>query len=95
MCADVPNIAAASSLQFALTDIATEFKRATGHDVRLAFGSSGNFRRQIADGAPFELFLSADAGYADALVREQRTLGPRASSTRWAGWRCSSRPVRR
>jgi molybdate transport system substrate-binding protein len=74
--ADVPTIAAASSLQFALTDIATEFKRETGRDVRLAFGSSGNFRRQIADGAPFELFLSADAGYADALVREQRTLGP-------------------
>jgi molybdate transport system substrate-binding protein len=74
--ADVPNIAAASSLQFALTDIAAEFKRASGHEVRLAFGSSGNFRRQIADGAPFEVFLSADAGYADALVREQRTIGP-------------------
>ena len=74
--ADIPKIAAASSLQFALTDIATEFKRASGHDVRLAFGSSGNFRRQIADGAPFEVFLSADAGYAEALVREQRTSGP-------------------
>jgi molybdate transport system substrate-binding protein len=72
--ADVPNIAAAASLQFALTDIAAAFRRATGHDVRLSFGSSGNFRRQIADGAPFELFLSADTGYADALVRERRTV---------------------
>ena len=71
--ADVPNIAAAASLQFALTDVAAAFKRTTGHDVRLSFGSSGNLRRQIADGAPFELFLSADAGYADALVRERRT----------------------
>src|SRR5690348_8911508 len=71
--ADVPAIAAASSVQYALTDMANEFRRETGHEVRLAFGSSGNFRRQIADGAPFELFLSADEGYADALVGEKRT----------------------
>jgi molybdate transport system substrate-binding protein len=71
---DVPTIAAASSVQYALTDIAKQFRRDTGHDVRLAFGASGNLRRQIADGAPFELFLSADEGYVDALVREQRTL---------------------
>lgn len=73
--ADVPNVAAASDLQFALADLAVAFKDATGDDLRLSFGSSGNFRRQIADGAPFELFLSADAAYADALVREQRTVG--------------------
>jgi len=60
-------------MQYALTDIAGAFRRETGHDVRLAFGSSGNLRRQIADGAPFELFLSADEGYVDALVREKRT----------------------
>jgi molybdate transport system substrate-binding protein len=72
--ADVPTIAAASSVQYALTDIAAEFRRETGRDVRLAFGASGNLRRQIADGAPFELFLSADEGYADALVRDKRTL---------------------
>jgi molybdate transport system substrate-binding protein len=74
--ADVPNIAAAASLQFALTDIAAEFQRESGHSVRLAFGASGNLRRQIADGAPFEVFLSADTGYAEALVREGRTVGP-------------------
>jgi len=73
--ADVPNVAAASDLQFALPDIAAAFMRATGREVRLSFGSSGNFRRQIAEGAPFELFLSADAGYVDALAREGRTEG--------------------
>ena len=73
--ADVPNVAAASDLQFALPDIAAAFTRATGREVRLSFGSSGNFRRQIAEGAPFELFLSADAGYVDALAREGRTEG--------------------
>ena len=73
--ADVPNVAAASDLQFVLPDIAAAFARATGREVRLSFGSSGNFRRQIGDGAPFELFLSADAGYIDALAREGRTEG--------------------
>jgi molybdate transport system substrate-binding protein len=72
--ADVPNVAAASDLQFALTDIAAAFRDATGYEVRLSFGSSGNFRRQIADGAPFELFLSADASYVDSLAQEGRTI---------------------
>lgn len=71
--ADVPIIAAASDLQFALQDIATAFTRDTGGMVKLAFGSSGNFRRQIAEGAPFELFLSADEAYVQALAREGRT----------------------
>ncbi len=72
--ADAPTIAVAANLQFALPEIAAAFGRASGHDVRLAFGSSGNFRRQIADGAPFELFLSADASYVEDLVRERRTV---------------------
>lgn len=69
-----PVVAAASDLQFALAEIATAFTRDTGAEVRLAFGSSGNFRRQIAQGAPFELFLSADETYVDALVAEGRTV---------------------
>jgi molybdate transport system substrate-binding protein len=73
--ADVPNVAAASDLQFALPEIAAAFARATGREVRLSFGSSGNFRRQIGDGAPFELFLSADGGYVDVLARDGRTEG--------------------
>lgn len=71
--APVPNIAAASDLQFALNEIASDFKRDTGREVRLVFGSSGNFRRQIAEGAPFEMFLSADEAYIAALAKEGRT----------------------
>ena len=72
--ADTPTIAVASNLQFALPEIAAAFKRASGKDVRLAFGSSGNFRRQIAEGAPFELFLAADTVFVAALAGEQRTV---------------------
>jgi molybdate transport system substrate-binding protein len=71
--ADVPNIAAAADLQFALPEIAAAFTRDTGHAVKLVFGASGNLRRQISEGAPFELFLSADEGYVQALAREGKT----------------------
>ena len=70
--ADRPIVAAASDLQFALEEVAERFEEDTGHSVRLNFGSSGNFRRQIAQGAPFELYLSADEEYVLALEREGR-----------------------
>ena len=69
-----PLVAAASDLRFALDEAAAAFKRDTGNDVRIVYGSSGNFRRQIADGAPFELFLSADEAFVLALAKESRTL---------------------
>jgi molybdate transport system substrate-binding protein len=61
-------VAAASDLQFALDEIVARFERDTGLDVRVTYGSSGNFARQIAQGAPFEIFLSADEAYALTLV---------------------------
>lgn len=63
-----PAIAAASDLSFALTDIANRFTRDHGGRVNLVFGSSGVLTRQIRDGAPFELFLSADEAFVDQLV---------------------------
>ena len=65
---NLPIIAAAADLKFALTDIAAKFKTDTGKEVALTFGSSGNFLRQIQQGAPFELFMSADEGFVFQLA---------------------------
>ncbi len=69
-----PSIAAASDLKFALDEIAARFWQQTGKAVRLTYGSSGNFYRQIQQGAPFELFLSADEDYVVRLAREGLTV---------------------
>jgi molybdate transport system substrate-binding protein len=71
--ADIPPIAAAADLQFALSEIATEFQTETGQSLRLTFGSSGNFTRQIEQGAPFEMFLSADENYIFRLAERGLT----------------------
>lgn len=60
---DVPTVAAASDLKFALEAVYGAFRRQTGREVKLVFGSSGNFYAQIQHGAPFQLFLSADERY--------------------------------
>lgn len=69
---DAPNIAAAADLNFVLPEVAALFEQRTGRKVSLSFGSSGIFRRQIAEGAPFQIFFSADESYADALQKEGR-----------------------
>jgi molybdate transport system substrate-binding protein len=63
-----PIVAAASGLQFAVTEIAARFAADTGRKVTLNFGSSGNFARQIQQGAPFELFMSADEAFVFRLA---------------------------
>ena len=64
VCAgEVARIAAAADLQFALTEIAASYQQETGVQLKFSFGSSGNFTRQIEQGAPFDLFLCADENY--------------------------------
>ena len=62
-------IAAASDLQTALPAIAAQFEKQTGQKVTLTFGSSGNFFSQIQNGAPFDVFMSADVDYPKQLER--------------------------
>jgi molybdate transport system substrate-binding protein len=56
-------IAAASDLQAVFPELARGFERASGIRVVASFGSSGNFFAQIQNGAPFDVFMSADADY--------------------------------
>jgi molybdate transport system substrate-binding protein len=71
-----PVIAVAASLRVAIDDIARAFQAKTGHALRLTYGSTGNFARQIEQSAPFELFLSADTETVDRLVAAGATDGP-------------------
>ena len=61
-------VAAAADLQPVLPALADRFTRETGQPVRLTFGSSGTFFSQIQNGAPFDVFLSADMEYPLRLV---------------------------
>ncbi|CUS38486.1 Molybdate-binding periplasmic protein [Candidatus Nitrospira nitrosa] len=53
-------VAVAANFVPPFREIAIEFEAATGHNVRVAAGSSGNFYSQIKNGAPFDVFFSAD-----------------------------------
>ena len=58
------NIAAAADLEFALNDTIQHFKQRNPEaEVKVTYGSSGNFFTQIQNGAPFDMFLSADMDY--------------------------------
>ncbi len=58
-------IFAASSLQTALDDLAEPIRRATGTPVRMSYAASSALARQIAEGAPADLFISADLDWMD------------------------------
>ncbi|MEO6409102.1 MAG: molybdate ABC transporter substrate-binding protein [Burkholderiaceae bacterium] len=70
----VPNVAAASDLKFALDEILDGFRQRTGKTLNVSYGSSGNFVRQIAQDAPFELFMSADEDFVFQLADRRMTL---------------------
>jgi molybdate transport system substrate-binding protein len=60
-------VAAAADLKFAMTDVAGQYEKQTGNKVNVTYGSSGNFFSQLQNGAPFDLFFSADIDYARKL----------------------------
>ena len=61
-------IAAASDLNFAFKELAGVYEQKTGVQVKLTLGSSGNFFAQIQQGAPFDLYFSADIAYPQKLI---------------------------
>jgi molybdate transport system substrate-binding protein len=63
-------VAAAADLIYAMSEIAANFEKATGCIVRVSTGSSGSFLSQIENGAPFDVFFSADIEYPKKLEAE-------------------------
>jgi molybdate transport system substrate-binding protein len=60
-------VAAAADLQFAMQDVAARYQKEAGKTVKVIYGSSGNFYQQIQNGAPFDIFFSANLDYAKKL----------------------------
>ena len=67
-------IAAASNLRFAMHEICHDFQEQNSSiQTKVSYGSSGNFFAQISQGAPFDIFFSADATYPELLEKEGLT----------------------
>jgi molybdate transport system substrate-binding protein len=61
-------VAAAADLSAALKDIGEGYKKKTGVDMSFVFAASGTLTQQIRNGAPFDLFFSADMDYPRQLI---------------------------
>lgn len=76
VCAEKIIVAAAADLKFAMDEIVLDFKEnQPDNEVNVTYGSSGKFKTQIQQGAPYDLFFSADI----AFPRELKKLGLAAS----------------
>lgn len=68
--ADEVSVAVAANFTEAARKIADEFEQSSGHHTRLSFGSTGQLYTQITNGAPFEVFLAADAARPENAEQE-------------------------
>jgi molybdate transport system substrate-binding protein len=63
-------VAAAADMSAALPQLVETYTKKTGQTVKLSFGASGNLTNQIRNGAPFDVFFSADEEYPQQLITE-------------------------
>src|SRR6201996_2981973 len=63
-------VAVAANLQGVIKVLGKDFKDKTGIEIEPIVGSSGNLAVQIKNGAPFDLFLSADMTFPEGLYKE-------------------------
>lgn len=66
-------VAVAANMKDAFTEIATAFKATGQPEMRVVYGSSGNFTAQIMNGAPFHLFIAADERFPLELYKAGKT----------------------
>src|SRR6266852_7090571 len=83
------NVAAAADLSAALQELAANYGKRSGVEVKLSFGASGALTQQIQNGAPFDLFFSADSDYPSQLIaggQAERATLYRYAVGRWVLW---------
>lgn len=73
--ADTLQVAVAANLQFVFGELHDAFKKESGHEAQGTFNSSGKFVAQISNGAPFDVFLSADMQYPQKLFESGLAVG--------------------
>ncbi len=66
-------VAVAANVQYTFEELKSEFQKETGINIKSIIGSSGKFTTQIENGAPFDVFLSADMDYPKTLKKEGLT----------------------
>src|ERR1044071_3039862 len=62
-------VAAASDLTFAFKDLGAAYEKKTGQKVEFSFGSTGLLAKQLAEGAPFDVFAAANVSFIDDVVK--------------------------
>jgi len=67
-------VAVAANMKDAFAEINAAYKAAGNSDIRIVYGSSGNFTAQIMNGAPFNLFISADEHFPIELSKKGKTI---------------------
>lgn len=67
-------VAVAANVQYTFEELKAEFEKDTGIQIKTVIGSSGKFTAQIENGAPFDVFLSADMDYPQTLEKEGLTV---------------------
>jgi molybdate transport system substrate-binding protein len=67
-------VAAAADMSSVLPQIVAAYTEKTGQSVKLSFGASGSLTNQIENGAPFDIFFSADEQYPQQLIKEELAL---------------------
>lgn len=68
-------VAAAADLALAFKEVGAAFEKQSGKRVDFSFGSTGLLAKQLAEGAPFDVFAAANVSFVDDVVREGACLG--------------------
>jgi len=87
-------VAAAADLSSVFPEVVARFEKETGRKVKTNFGSSGQFLLQIENGAPIDVFFSADVQYPQRLESEASRSPAPSTSTPSENW-CSTFPITR